>query len=112
MDARSISRVMNDDYCARMLVWAMEAPRTVAEMSNSLGIPISACYNRVHLLEGLDLMECVERRRSPSGKFIMVYSSRIRKATIFVDRGAMRVRLELNDGKVEDLPLLDADELL
>ncbi len=104
--------MMNDDYCARMLVWAMEAPRTVAEMSSSLGIPISACYNRIHLLESLRLMECVERRRSASGKFIMVYRSRLRKATIFVDRGAMRVKLELIDGKVEDLPLLDGAELL
>ena len=57
-------------------------------------------------------MECVERRRSASGKFIMVYRSRLRKATIFVDRGAMRVKLELIDGKVEDLPLLDGAELL
>ncbi len=112
MDAWSISRVMNDDYCARMLIWAMDVPRTAAEMSSSLGIPISACYNRIHLLEGLRLMECVERRRSPSGKFIMVYRSKLRKATIFVDRGAMRVRLELIDGKVEDLPLLDGAQLL
>lgn len=112
MDAWGISRVMNDDYCARMLVWAMEAPRAAAEMSSSLGIPISACYSRIHLLESLNLMECVERRRAPSGKFIMLYRSRFRKATIFVDRGAVRVRLELIDGKVEDLPLLDGAKLL
>ena len=112
MDAWSISRVMNDDYCAQILVWSMETPRTVAEMSSSLGIPISACYNRIHHLESLRLMECVERRRAPSGKFIMVYRSRLRKATIFVDRGAMRVKVELIDGKVEDLPLLDRADLL
>ena len=112
MDASNISRVMNDDYCARILVWAMEIPRTAMEMSESLGIPISACYNRIHHLEALNLLECVERRRAPSGKFIMVYRSNLRKAIIFMDRGAVRVKVELIDGKVEEMPLLEGVDLL
>jgi predicted transcriptional regulator len=112
MDALSISRVMNDDYCARILVWAMETPRTAAEMSASLGIPISACYSRIHHLESLRLLECVERRRSPTGKFISVYSSRLQKATIFMDRGAVRVKIELDDGKVEEMPLIDESDMV
>jgi DNA-binding Lrp family transcriptional regulator len=106
MDAITASNVMNDEYAARILVWAMEKPRTAAEMSENLGIPISACYNRIRMLEGIGLLRCVEVRLSPSGKRIAVYQSMLRKASIFMDRGEVRVRMELLDGKTEDMCLI------
>ena len=112
MDASTISNFMNDDYAARILVWAMEIPRTAAEMSKSLGIPISACYNRIRSLESVGLLKCIETRLSPSGKRIAVYQSQLKKAAIFMDRGEVRVKLELIDGKVEDLPLVKERDLL
>lgn len=90
----------------------MEIPRTAAEMNRSLGIPISACYTRIRHLESLGLLNCVEHRVSPSGKQIAVYQSQLKKATIFMDRGEVRVKMELCDGQVEDLPLLKEQDLL
>ena len=110
MDALTASNVMNDEYAARILVWSIEKPRTAAEMSESLGIPISACYNRIRMLEGLGLLKCVEMRLSPSGKRIAVYQSLLRKASIYLERGEVRVKLELSDGKVEDMTLVDEKE--
>ncbi len=75
-------------------------------MSENLGIPISACYNRIRMLEGLGLLKCVEMKMSASGKRIAVYQSMLRKASIFMERGEVRVKLELIDGKVEDLSLV------
>jgi len=112
MDALTISNIMNDDYAARILVWAIDVPRTAAEMSKNLGIPVSACYNRIRTLERLGLLRCVESRLSPSGKRIAVYQSQLKKAIIFMDRGEVRVKVELLDGKVEDLPLIRGRELL
>ncbi len=101
MDAFTVSNVMNDEYAARIMVWAIEKPRTASEMSESLGIPISACYN---------LLKCVEMRIAPSGKRISVYQSQLRKASIFLDRGEVRVKMELVDGRVEDHCLVQAGE--
>lgn len=112
MDALTASSVMNDDYAARILVWAIDMPRTAAEMSENLGIPISACYNRIRSLEKLGLLKCVEMRLSPSGKRIAVYQSQLKKAAIFLDRGEVRVKLELIDGKVEDLCLVKERDML
>lgn len=102
MDAFTVSNVMNDEYAARIMVWAIEKPRTASEMSESLGIPISACYNRIRTLENLGLLKCVEMRIAPSGKRISVYQSQLRKASIFLERGEVRVKMELVDGRVED----------
>jgi DNA-binding Lrp family transcriptional regulator len=106
MDASTASSVMNDEYAARILVWSIEKPRTAAEMSENLGIPISACYNRIRMLEGYGLLKCAEMKVSPSGKRIAVYQSLLRKASIFMDRGEVRVKLELIDGKIEDMTLI------
>jgi DNA-binding Lrp family transcriptional regulator len=106
MDASTASNVMNDEYAARILVWSIELPRTASEMSESLGIPISACYNRIRMLEDFGLLKCVEMRVSPSGKRIAVYQSLLRKASIFLERGEVRVKMELADGKVEDMTLV------
>ncbi len=112
MDASTASSVMNDEYAARILVWSIEKPRTAAEMSESLGIPISACYNRIRMLEGFGLLKCVEMKVSPSGKRIAVYQSLLRKASIFLERGEVRVKIELTDGKVEDMTLVKEREVL
>jgi len=106
MDAATASSVMNDEYAARILVWSIDKPRTAAEMSENLGIPISACYNRIRMLEGFGLLRCVEVKMSPSGKRIAVYLSMLKKASIFLERGEVRVKLELSDGKVEDMTLV------
>lgn len=106
MDAITASGVMNDEYAARILVWSIDKARTASEMSENLGIPISACYNRIRMLEGLGLLKCVEMKMSASGKRIAVYQSMLRKASIFMERGEVRVKLELIDGKVEDLSLV------
>jgi DNA-binding Lrp family transcriptional regulator len=112
MDAATASSVMNDEYAARILVWAIEKPRTAAEMSDNLGIPISACYNRIRMLEGFGLLKCVEMKLSASGKRIAVYQSMLKKASIFLERGEVRVKLELADGKVEDMSLVKERETL
>lgn len=106
MDAVTASGVMNDEYAARILVWSIDRARTASEMSENLGIPISACYNRIRMLEGLGLIKCVEMKMSASGKRIAVYQSMLRKASIFMERGEVRVKLELIDGKIEDLSLV------
>jgi hypothetical protein len=49
-------------------------------------------------------------RIAPSGKRISVYQSQLRKASIFLDRGEVRVKMELVDGRVEDHCLVQAGE--
>jgi predicted transcriptional regulator len=112
MDASTASSVMNDEYSARILVWSIEVPRTASEMSESLGIPISACYTRIRMLEGFGLLKCVDNRIAPSGKRIVVYQSLLRKASIFLERGAVRVKIELADGRVENMTIVKEREAL
>lgn len=112
MDALTASGVMNDEYAARILVWSIDKARTASEMSENLGIPISACYNRIRMLENLGLLRCTDMKVSLSGKRIAVYQSMLRKASIFMERGEVRVKLELIDGKVEDLSLISERPML
>jgi DNA-binding Lrp family transcriptional regulator len=102
MDSIAVSNILTDEYSARILIWSMEKPRTAAEMSRNLGIPISACYNRIRVLEKLSLLKCVEMRISTSGKHTAAYRSDLKRASIQMERGEIKVRFELVDGKVED----------
>jgi DNA-binding Lrp family transcriptional regulator len=106
MDAATASSVINDEYAARILLWAADEPRTASEMSESLRIPVSACYNRIRLLENVGLLKKVEVRISASGKQIAVYQSILRKALVVLDRGAVRIKFELTDGSIEDMVLV------
>jgi hypothetical protein len=107
MEPQAVSSVINDDYSARILIWAVEKGRTASEMSEALGIPISATYNRIRQLEHIGLLVCIEMRLAPSGKRIAVYQSRLKKASIFLDRGEIRVTFELTDGKSEDFCIVE-----
>jgi DNA-binding Lrp family transcriptional regulator len=106
MDAAKASDIMNDEYAARILVWASDRPWTAAEMSDGLGIPISACYNRIRMLEEIGLLRRGDMRVSPSGKQIASYQSLLKRGTVVLDRGAVRIRLELSDGRTEELTLV------
>ena len=72
-------------------------------MSENLGIPISACYNRIRMLEGLGLLKCVEMKMSASGKKDRRLSIDASQGIHIYGESEVRVKLELIDGKVRTL---------
>ncbi len=102
MHAVQASKIITDEYSAKILVCTLRRPRTALEISRDYGIPIAACYRRIRMLEKLGLLRCVERRLTSEGKRIAVYSSMLKGAYIYLENGVLKARFELMDGKAED----------
>lgn len=102
MHALETSRLLTDEYCAKILLATMSKPKSAFELSDTLGIPIAACYRKINMLVGAGLLYCVERRLTQAGKRVSVYKSRVRNAQIIFEKGKIKARLEMVDGTIED----------
>ncbi len=102
MDPLEASRLITDEYSAKILVATFKKPRSAIELSREYGIPIAACYRRIHALEKAGLLNCVERALTQKGKRISLYMSQLKNAYIFFENGRLRVRFQLATGITKD----------
>jgi predicted ArsR family transcriptional regulator len=102
MHALETSRLLTEEYSAKILLATMGKPRSAFELSDNLGIPIAACYRKINILEGAGLLFCSERRLTQAGKRISMYKSRVKNAQIIFERNKIRAKLEMIDGTTED----------
>ena len=102
MDPLEASRLITDEYAARILVATFKKPKSAIDLSREYGIPIAATYRRIHMLEKSGLIKCVERALTQRGKRISLYLSQLRNAYIFFENGRLRVRFQLASGVTKD----------
>ncbi|MFQ5883573.1 MAG: ArsR/SmtB family transcription factor [Thermoplasmata archaeon] len=102
MDPLEASRLITDEYSAKILVATYKKPKSAIELSREYGIPIAACYRRIHALEKAGLIRCTERALTQKGKRISLYLSQLKNAYIFFENGKLRVRFQLASGLTED----------
>jgi predicted transcriptional regulator len=102
LQALETSRLITEEYSAKILLATMGKPKTAFELSEKLGIPIAACYRKIRLLEQAGLIQCVERRLTQAGKRISLYKSSVKNAQIIVERNKLRARIEMVDGTMAD----------
>ena len=102
MNPIEASRIITDEYAARILVAIYRRPKSAIELSHNLGIPIAACYRRIRMLENNNLIHCVEKVLTQKGKRMSVYISNLKNAYIFFENGSLRVRFEMKSGKTEN----------
>jgi len=102
MDPLEASRLVTDEYSAKILVATFKRPRSAIDLSREYGIPIAACYRRIHSLEKAGLVRCTERALTQKGKRISLYMSQLKNAYIFFENGRLRVRFQLSTGVTRD----------
>src|SRR2546428_724275 len=102
MDPLEASRLVTDEYSAKILVATFKKPKSAIDLSREYGIPIAACYRRIHSLERAGLIRCTERALTQKGKRISLYMSQLKNAYIFFENGRLRVRFQLATGITKD----------
>ncbi len=75
MDPLEASRLVTDEYSAKILVATFKKAKSAIDLSREYGIPIAACYRRIHALERAGLIRCTERALTQKGKRISLYMS-------------------------------------
>jgi len=102
MHALETSKLLTEEYSAKILLATMGRPKSAFELSEKLGIPIAACYRRIRALEEAGLLVCAERKLTRSGKRMSMYKARVMNAQIIFERNKIKARLEMIDGTTED----------
>jgi len=102
MHALETSKLLTEEYSAKILLATMGRPKSAFELSEKLGIPIAACYRKIRSLETAGLIECAERRLTQSGKRMSMYKARVMNAQITFEKNKIKARLEMTDGTTED----------
>ena len=98
MHALETSRILTEEYSAKILLATMGKPKSAFELSEKLGVPIAACYRKIKILEDSGLINCVERRLTQAGKRISLYKSNVKNAQILFERNKIRANIEMIDG--------------
>ena len=102
MDPLEASKIITDEYSAKILVATYKKAKSAIELSNRFDIPIAACYRRIRFLEKVGLIRCVDSVLTQKGKRVRIYLSQLKNAYIFFEHGRLRVRFELKAGVIED----------
>jgi DNA-binding Lrp family transcriptional regulator len=102
MQALEASRIITDEYSAKILLATLENPKTAVELNREMNIPIAACYRRIRTLEKQGLLKCVEVRSTFEGKHIATYESILKRASVFLENGTIKTRFEMVSGESED----------
>ena len=108
MQVLEMSRLLTEEYTAKILMATMGRPKSAFELSSALGIPIAACYRKIRVLEDAGLIECCERRLTQAGKRMSMYRSNVRNANISFERNKIRAKIEMADGSSTD-DVMDID---
>ena len=102
MDVSEASKIIADEYAAKILSATQTIPKSAIRLSHDLGIPIAACYRRIRMLERANLIHCEQKVLTQKGKRMGVYISNLKNAFIFLENGKMKVRFEMKSGHVMD----------
>lgn len=102
MHALETSRLLTEEYSAKILLATMGKAKSAFELSEKLGIPIAACYRKINLLEGAGLIYCDERKLTRAGKRINLYKARVKNAQITFEKNKIKAKIEMIDGTTED----------
>lgn len=100
MNAYELSKLLIDEYSTKILTYASDRPRTVQEMCEKMGIPVTQGYRRVNSLVAEGLLSCEGKVLTQRGKWTKLYVSQVRRAQIIFDDGKVRLKFELKTGQV------------
>jgi len=97
MDPAYISRLVTDDYVMKILVATLHHPMSTQQLAFKFEIPLAVCYRKMKELLAADLIVREKKILTQQGKWVQLYRSKVRGAYVFIEKGALRVRLELAD---------------
>ena len=91
---KEVSRLLADDYSQKILVNTYSTPMSAQKLSRICGIPIAACYRRIHELEQAGLISVDREKEVYKGRKVRLYKCLLRTATIKFMNGRFVVRYD------------------
>jgi len=113
MDPLDTFRLLLDEYSAKILQLTSPQAMNAVELSDSLGIPIAACYRRIRVLKDAGVLKEEGRTVSIGGKMVATYRSAMESAEVLLQDGRLRVVIRANgESSSDEMPLSDEPTML
>lgn len=90
-----VPKVFVDETSSRILLAALNRPRTGLEICRATGVPVADVFARLKVLEKRGLVSAVSYRTTLDGKEVPVFQSMFTNAYIFIDKGKLKARFQL-----------------
>jgi predicted transcriptional regulator len=95
--AMSVLTALGDAFSERIVACAVDRARTVEEISEMEGIPLSTCYRRIRALHELGLIVVERIIVTGTGNRYAVYRSSFKSYLVSIDARGLEVEAELNE---------------
>jgi DNA-binding Lrp family transcriptional regulator len=103
MNPIQLTKLLSDEQKLKILSSTFRVPKSINQLSTTLGIPLTACYRRTKELEAAGLLEMTERKLTREGKRVSLYRSNLKSAYLTFEDGKMKSFMEISGrGTVED----------
>jgi hypothetical protein len=83
---------LGDPVIRRVLVETHPGPKTVQELYQSTGIPLTTLYRKLHEMQDIDLVGIERSAITPDGKRVDFYRSRLEEVQVELKEGRFGVR--------------------
>ena len=101
----NLLKVLADEQARDILVYLIEKPRSITEISKRFMIPKSTAYRRIHELEDLGLIKVAGSIINERGRRSYVYISRVNSVDISLSMDGLMLDIKPNKPKIELLSL-------
>ena len=106
MDVFDLFRLVLDEYSSQIIELTSPHPMNAIQLSDTLGIPIAACYRRIRTLKEAGVLKEEGRAVSIGGKLVATYRSSLERAEVILTDGRLRILIKANGQKTANEVLL------
>ena len=92
----SLLKAVGDDYSRSIIVATISKPRSAAELSAMLGIPIATVYRKINELQKMGLLVREKSRFTEKSKLVDLYRSIVKAVSIRLDSSGVKVNYQYN----------------
>jgi hypothetical protein len=93
--SKTVSRLLADDYSQKILAYTYSSPVSAQRLSKICGIPIAACYRRIHELEQVGLIMVDREKEVYKGRRVRLYRCKLRSAVIRFSHGRFVLKYDV-----------------
>jgi hypothetical protein len=93
--SKTVSRLLADDYSQKILAYTYSSPVSAQRLSKMCGIPIAACYRRIHDLEHVGLISVDREKEVYKGRRVRLYRCKLKSAVIRFSNGRFVLKYDV-----------------
>jgi predicted transcriptional regulator len=102
---KNLLKILSDKQARDILIYLIDEPRTITDISKKFDIPKSTAYRRIHELEDLGLVKVAGSIINEKGRRSYVYISKVSSVNLSVTSDGLILDIRPNKLKIELLSL-------